>query len=426
MPSVRENILLGGQALTGLVAGRARYFRALATIGEIAALYARQRLRGNASLEQTHREAAARATALCRRNGATWVKAAQFFSCRPDIMPRPWIEALQTLQNEGQPVAFERLHTVLRRELGQGWRKRFREIDPEPVATASIAQVHYARLNDGREVAVKIRLPGVTRLFDQDARIFRLVARLAAPFLSELDVDQIVEQLLGMTASELDFRNEAGNLAMFSRFQHTPGIRVPGLHEALSGERVLVTDWVQGRRLRDYLDRHPDEARDKLGLLFMSYLQQVTRFGVYQADPHPGNFIIDEQGRITILDFGVIGKLSADETKRYSRLLYGLMGFEGEVDVGQLFVDAGFEGGDPETLSELASYVLTDRLRKTDLALAMPELIELFRERHVRIPDSYIGIARVLITVGGFLMNYEVPFDWTPPERRAPREGGVG
>lgn len=418
MASVRENLMLGGHALTGLVAGRARYFRALAVVGEIATLYARQRLRSEPSLDAVHREAAEKVARLCRRNGATWVKAAQFFSVRPDVLPRPWIEALQTLQNEGQPVPFEQLHGVLRRELGRDWRSRFRDIDPEPVATASIAQVHHARLPDGTEVAVKIRLPGVTRLFDQDARLFRLVARLVAPFVPELDVNQILDQLLEMTGAELDFRNEAANLAMFSRFEHTPGIRVPGLHESLSGEAVLVTDWVEGYRLRDYLDRHPEQARDKLGLLFMSYLQQVTRFGVYQADPHPGNFIIDEQGQITILDFGVIGKLDADEVQRYSKLLYGLMGFEGDVDVGQLFIDAGFEGGDPETLSSLASYVLTDRLRKTDLAIAMPELIELFRERQVRIPDSYIGIARVLITVGGFLMNYDVPFDWTPPERR--------
>jgi ubiquinone biosynthesis protein len=127
---------------------------------------------------------------------------------------------------------------------------------------------------------------------------------------------------------------------------------------------------------------------------------------------------VADDGTITILDFGTIGVLDASEVKNYSRLLYGLMGYGGDVDIGQLFVDAGFVGGNPDTLRELALYVLSDRLKKSNPAVAMGDLLELFRENQVRIPDSYIGIARVLITLGGFLMNYDVPFDWRPPEQR--------
>ena len=111
--------------------------------------------------------------------------------------------------------------------------------------------------------------------------------------------------------------------------------------------------------------------------------------------------------------------LTADEVRRYSRLLYGLMGFEGPVDIGELFVQAGFKGGSPETLKELALYVLTDRLNEQGPIGAMGELMSRFREERISIPDSYIGISRVLITLGGFLMSYQVPFDWTPPEQRA-------
>jgi ubiquinone biosynthesis protein len=297
------------------------------------------------------------------------------------------------------------------------------DIDPDPVATASIAQVHKARLPDGTPVAVKIRLPGVRRLFDQDARIFRLLARMTAPLVRELDLEQVTEQLLELTREELDFSNEADNLERFARLDHPERIRVPGLYRELSTDAVLVTGWVEGERLRDYLDGHPDEAADLLGVLFTSYLQQVTRFGLYQADPHPGNFIVGPDGSITILDFGAIGRLTPDEVKRYSRLLYGLMGFEGDVDIGELFVQAGFRGGDADTLRELAMYVLSDRMNRAALGESMTDLIEKFRENRVEIPDSYIGIARVLITVGGFLMNYDVPFDWRPPEQRESSPG---
>jgi ubiquinone biosynthesis protein len=110
--------------------------------------------------------------------------------------------------------------------------------------------------------------------------------------------------------------------------------------------------------------------------------------------------------------------LTPQEVSRYSKLLYGLMGFTPDIDIGQLFVDAGFVGGKAETLRDLALYVLSDRMHGDNVATAMEEIIEKFRENHVRIPDTYIGIARVLITLGGLLMHYKVPFDWTPPERR--------
>jgi ubiquinone biosynthesis protein len=419
LPSVRENLNLGRKALGSLVAGRARYMRALAVFGELAALYGRYHWGDSqGSLGELHEQGAEKVTGLCRRNGATWVKAAQFFSCRPDVLPREYINALQGLQNEAEPVPFEKLHGILRDSLGNDWRARFMDIDPKPVATASIAQVHRARLRNGEPVAIKIRLPGVDRLFRQDARIFRTLALMLAPFVKELDVSQITRQLLDMTLVELDFRHEAENLQRFARLDHPPRIKVPRLYPELSGETVMVTNWVDGWRLRDFLDQHPERAAELLGLLFSSYLQQVTRFGIYQADPHPGNFLVNEAGEITILDFGAIGTLTADEVRRYARLLYGLMGFEGNVSVGELFRDAGFVGGDPETLQTLASYVLSDRLNQAALGEAMTDLIERFRKHHIRIPDSYIGIARVLITVGGFLMKYDVPFDWTPPERR--------
>lgn len=421
MTGLRENIAIGARALTGLVAGRGRYVRALSTLAQVLAIYGRQRTGGSSDLEAAHQKAAALMTQLCRRNGASWVKAAQFFSCRPDILPAPYITAFQTLQTEAEAVPFDALKPVLCDALGDDWPARFSEFDLVPVATASIAQVHRARLISGEEVAVKIRLPEVAELFDQDARIFRLLSRLLSSIVHEIDVVQVTEQLLTMTGAELDLRNEAENLRRFGRLPHPPDIATPALHAALSSESVLVTSWVEGQPLRVYLDAHPEQAERLLGTLFASYLQQVTRFGLYQADPHPGNFIVDEAGRITIVDFGAMGRLSPDEVRNYSRLLYGLMGVAGEVDVAQLFADAGFVGGRPETLKELALYVLTDRLSGRHPLDVMQELMEKFREERVQIPDSYIGISRVLITMGGFLMAYQVPFDWTPPELRAPR-----
>lgn len=408
---IRESII----GLTGIAAGRSRYLRAMAAMSRVAAAYAAQGLTDKSA---AHHRGARVMAELCRQNGGFWVKAAQFFSCRPDVLPREYIEAFQQLQNDAQPVPFTAVAKVLRRAWGKDWREQFVWVQEEPVATASIAQVHRARLTDGSEVAIKVRLPKVKKLFNQDARVFRAMAAVAAPRFREFDLLQAVEQLLAMTAIELDFRNEAANMQRFARQPHHPRIRIPELIKPLSSERILVTSWEGEVRLRDYLDTHRDKAADLLGVLLTSYLQQVTRFGVYQADPHPGNFLVNDQGQVVILDFGAIGILTPDEVRRYSRLLYGLMGFEGQVDIGELFVQAGFKGGSPETLKALALYVLTDQLRQQGPVAAMGDLMERFREERIAIPDSYIGISRVLITLGGFLMSYDVPFDWTPPEQR--------
>lgn len=418
----RDSLLQFGSRVGLLVGGRARHLRAVRAGGYILRTYQRHFLsfeRGDReararSLVRAHELAAARLARLCEENGASWVKAAQFFSCRPDVLPREYIVALQRLQNDVKPVPFARLRPVLAARWGEGWQSLFASFDPEPVATASIAQVHRARLVSGEEVAVKIRLPDVVLHFRQDETTFKLLARMLSPLVRELDLVQVVEQLLAMTLLELDFRAEADNLRRFAALPHRPRIRVPTLYADLSGEDVLVTGWVEGERLRDHLDRHPARAGDLLTELFASYVQQVTQFGVYQADPHPGNFIVGPDGTITILDFGALAAVTPEERDNYARLLFACVTGQTE-GIGELFLKAGFVGGNAETLQGLASYILTDRLQREGLGEGMIDLMELFREQHVRMPDSWVAISRVLITVGGFLMTYGVPFAWGEP-----------
>lgn len=402
-----------------LVGGRARHLRAVRAAVFILRTYRRHYLsfkRGDAaSLARAHVLAAERLARLCEENGASWIKAAQFFSCRPDVLPKEYIVALQRLQNDVRPVSFDLLQPTLETRWGRDWRARFAAFDETPVATASIAQVHRARLLNGEEVAVKIRLPEVITHFRQDETTFRLLARMLSPLVRELDLMQVVDQLLAMTLSELDFCVEAENLSRFAALPHRPRIRVPALYPELSESDVLVTSWAHGDRLRDHLDVHRGKAADLLGELFASYVQQVTQFGMYQADPHPGNFIVDADDNITILDFGALAAITPEERDNYARLLFACVSGQTE-GVGELFLQAGFVGGSAETLQKLASYILTDRLQQEGLGEGMIDLMEAFREQRIRMPDSWVAISRVLITVGGFLMTYEVPFRWERPQ----------
>ncbi len=406
-----------------LVAGRARYLRSARTAMAVLRAYRRyflsvERLQGGRSAEgaatllsSAHAEAARRFLWLAEQNGGGWVKAAQFFSCRPDLLPREYILELQKLQNDAPAVDFDELEPTLIKRWGYDWEDQFASFDREPVATASIAQVHRARLASGEEVAVKIRLPDVVEHFRQDEAAFRMIASMLSSLVRELDLAQVIDQLLSMTLGELDFRNEASNLKRFAQLPHRPRIRVPRLFETLSGSDVLVTSWVEGERLRDHLDLHPERAQDLLSELFQSYIQQVTQFGMYQADPHPGNFIVGPDGSIAILDFGALAYISAAERDNYTRLLFACVNGNTE-NIGELFERAGFIGGNTHTLQSLADYVLTDQLARDGVADSMINLLELFREQKVKIPDSWIAISRVLITIGGFLMAYKVPLPW--------------
>lgn len=415
----QERLALGGRTLVALTRGRKRYLRALGTLMSVVGIYTRWRTTGSRKeLEHAHLRAGKKLAELARRNGGGWVKAAQFFSTRPDILPVAYIKALEQLQHEATPASFSHINQVLVQALGSRWRDLFSTIDETPVATASIAQLHRAVLKDGTSVALKVRLPGVREAFTEDAESFSLLARWVAPFVRELDLNQIIAQLVQLTTEELDFRHEAENLRRFQRLDHQALIRIPQLIPELSSESVLVTVWEEGVPLRHWLEQHPEQAGQLLNVLLGSYLQQVTRFGIFQADPHPGNFLVNTAGQIVILDYGAMGRLTGTEVRSYSRLLYGLMGFLGEVDIGQLFVEAGFIGGHPAAMQLLTSYITTDKLKKVGPLLAMEELLPIFRENHIRMPDSWVALSRVLITLGGLMMAHDVPMDWTPPEQR--------
>lgn len=402
------------KAFGRLVDGRDRYARAMKVTHGVMKSYRcfkREVFENddarNAALQKLHEVNAVRVKNLCRKNGATWVKVAQVMSCRPDLLPRAYINELRELQNDAPPVPFEALETVLAEELGADWRSRFRSIDPVPVATASIAQVHRATTIDGVDVAVKVQLPDVARLFKQDFVFFHLVAEVAAGFIKQVDVRQISREMLEMTRQELDFTKEEDNLRKFSAHAHGDRIRFPRLIEGLSTKRVLVTSWVQGQRLREYLDAHFDESRDILTALLDSYIQQITNFGVFHADPHPGNFIIDEEGNITILDFGALGELTPQEALNYGALLMALFrrSSEGLEDV---FTRAGFSGLDEATFRDLAKTFLGTRRGEVDFADQLSAAMDTLQQHRVIIPDSFVALARVLVTVGGFMQTYKV------------------
>jgi ubiquinone biosynthesis protein len=418
LESIKNNLSI---ARNLLVEGRDRYLGVTRVALSIEQIYRKQRHRAKfvsvpdaqALLIAAHEESAQKIVDLCKENGAIWVKFGQFLSCRPDVLPMEYVMALQALQNSAIPAPFEAIHPMIVTAWGDKWDERFKAFDIKPSAAASVAQVHRAVLRDGRQVAVKFQLPDVRELFEQDSLVFRSVAAIVSPLIREFDIRQMTDQLIKLTLEELDFRREAANLRKFTERTHMPGIRIPQLVDDLCTEKILVTDWIEGTPMSRYLEQHPDRAAAVLTRLLHSYIQQVTQFGVYHADPHPGNFIVSDSGEIAILDYGAIAYLSKEETQSYGALLLGLMGMPG-APLGELFRRAGFVCENQQVLEEISYHFIGDNRREKSVSDRLNDILERLRTNRVTIPDSFIAMARVIISVGGLMKRYDVGFEWSP------------
>jgi ubiquinone biosynthesis protein len=432
--------------------GRRRYVNAIVTVDKRDRSYRKVRARTKhlsdwkerkPYFKAVHPQNAELLYNLCKHNGATWVKLAQFMSARPDMLPREYIDALKKLQNDAKPVPFHDVVPVMEDQLGPNWRSHFEWVEETPTATASIGQVHKAKMKDGRLVAIKVQLPNVKELFYQDFGLFRMMAELLKSRVPQIDIKQMIEQLLKMTAEELDFRIEAENMRIFSQQKHHPRVRIPVLVEELSKEKVIVTEWIDGTRLVSHLDRNnKEEARDLLSVVQDSYMQQITKFGVFQADPHPGNFMVDKDNNVWILDYGVIGRLTPKETMNYTRLmLYMLNQGKGQDEtqaqesLGKLMLECGFGGIDAETVEDLSQYFIRTKrgkpeaktrageimrdMKKKGVDEVIEELMEVFQEHRIIVPDSFVGMSRVLMTIGGLMQIYRVPFNMMPGMSKA-------
>ena len=405
---------------------RGRYARVLGTAREVRQALWRHRdllrLNDEGAREPLHQDIAAALVSLFRDNGGAWIKFAQFLSCRPDLLSPAYINAFTELREQAPAAHFDDVQPWLEQLLGRQWTDRFSAFNIIPVATASIAQVHKARLSDGRQVAVKLQLPRVQEEFSQDAAALRALARLLAPLMRELDLRQVVEQLIRTTERELDFELEAQNMQEFARLPHIPGIIIPEVIPELGSSRLLVSEWIDGPSLSQLLEDNPEEARPLLERLMNSALQQVLQFGLFHADPHPGNFIVTPDNQLAVLDMGAVQHVSATQRTSYTALLLRLLG-QGEQPLQPLFEAAGFGGVDEEQLEKLSQALISAR-DDPDATLTdnLGTLLDEFRRLRLIIPDPFVARVRVLITIGGLVSKHGIPFS-LPVEIPAPAPG---
>ncbi|MCB9895074.1 MAG: AarF/ABC1/UbiB kinase family protein [Planctomycetes bacterium] len=283
--------------------------------------------------------------------GPTFVKLGQVLSTRGDLIPVDYIKALQSLQDDVEAVPFEQIEAVVHEEFGRSVAKTFLTFEPEPLAAASLGQVHRATLPDGTEVAVKVQRPGIKAKLADDLDVLDEVASTLeslTQFAERYRFKHIVDEFRRTLMRELDYRTEADNLATLAEnMKEFPEIYVPQPMREFTTARVLAMEFVRGRKITDLTDedRANIDGNHLADTLQKAYMKQFCIDGFFHADPHPGNVMLTDDGRIALLDLGMVGRVSVEMRERLLRLLIALG--EGRPEqAADLSVKIGHPGAD--------------------------------------------------------------------------------
>lgn len=345
--------------------------------------------------------------------GPTFVKIGQMMSARADIFPPEYCDALAKLRSEATPLPFEDVQERLNEAYGGNYKDVFSEIDAHPLGSASIAQVHKAKLRKtGRVVAVKVRRPHIKeKMLDDIALIRRASDLLETVSSANMDFTQFVDQIEKTTKNEIDFRIEAKNLRDFhSNCEGCDHISSPNVYEQYSSESVLVMDYIEGVHADDeqaFAKMHID-ANELGNLLTQNYIKQLLDDGLFHADPHTGNIIIKPGPDIVWIDMGMMGRLSDTERKLLRRMFFAVAARDARRMKNILLVWGRADGDVDEAklLRDLDAMLVryaSSGIADIDIVSALNDLLSLIRDQHIQMPPTFATIARSIMTFEGTL-----------------------
>lgn len=341
---------------------------------------------------------------VCTELGPTFVKFGQLLSTRPDIVPADILQELRALQDDVPPFDGAMAMAMIAEELGKPVTECFASIDQDPVASGSIGQVHRAQLLDGTDVVVKVRRPGVQELIAVDMQLLRWLAQSVESLIPEANIYRpslLVAELEQLLTRELDYVNEASATARFAKaFKEDSGFRIPRVYWDLCGHHILTLQAMRGTNVGVLLDQLPDgqapiDCRLIARRLADSFLKQIFELGMFHADPHPGNILIDPPATVGLIDFGQIGTIDDELMTQIVVMVYGAVSREVEVVIDTL-ADLGALGPDTDrrqlhrALQSLFDKYYGLPIKRLDAGTMMSEFSNVARHHDVLIPRDVL------------------------------------
>jgi ubiquinone biosynthesis protein len=353
---------------------------------------------------------------LFRQLGATFIKVGQIMSTRPDLIPDYVSQKLSRLQDDVGPFPLPTVLRTIERDLGRAAATLFPEFAPVPLASASVSQVHKARLPDGRLVAVKVRRPDVVELCTFDLAVMRLGARAlnAIPSISTLAPVATVEEFGRAIFSQLDFRVEATNNRRFrENFKDEPRVVFPEVIEDLSSERILTMTYVDGTKILSTRQTRSDPKKvARLGLQVL--LKMIFEDGFVHADLHPGNIFITPDDKIALLDLGLVGELDGPHRRGFTRFFAAWAQRDGDTMARLMYemsanasVDAsrGGQPGDPAAFERYRAAIIEfvgrywgQRMGEVQVGKVLFDMLGILRRHRVRVNPTFT-IVNIAIAV---------------------------
>ncbi|QNA83988.1 AarF/ABC1/UbiB kinase family protein [Sphingomonas sp. So64.6b] len=358
--------------------------------------------------------------------GPTFVKLGQILATRADLLPPDWIAAFEQLHSAAPVLPFEQLRAAVEEALGEPPETAFASFDQEPLAAASMAQVHRATLSDGHAIILKIRRPGIRPMIEADLRLIAHLAKLAegaSADIARLRPRDLLQQLTEAVLEELDFSNEARNAERFaSDFAGNDRVVIPAIHWEWTSETLLAMDYVAGTPPTDAarLEAAGIDPQRIAALGAEIILDMVLVNGRFHGDPHPGNLLCLPGDRIALLDFGMMGHVSPRRREEMTGFVQSLVAGD-PARLGEVLTAWTEGGGVPPARIAAAADRLIARHGQGRLVLArvVADFMALMREERLSMPPDLVLIFKALVTIDGVLMRIDPTFDLAAAATRA-------